>query len=161
MSEQDPREKQFKKFQKNLPEDWRNDMMSRTADEVKKAALKAAMNLVTLELAKEFDEDLQELREALKTAQEVYTQGKKKNLIEIEFLIEVLRSRGEDVPGVEDFIKGARDVGGEESDEEHDAFKTKVGDKLKKELGKGLRKGTSITLETSEGRVTVQGESEE
>lgn len=104
---QDPKDKQYKKFQK-LEEAWRHEMMQRPDEEVDKAIRDSAMNLVTLELAKELDEDLQRLQEELKTAREQYTNGKKTNLLKIEYLVEVLRSRGRDVPGVKDFVKSAK-----------------------------------------------------
>lgn len=104
---EDHKEKQYKKFKK-LDEAWRNDMLGRTEEEVRKVITDAAMNLVTLETAKQFDEDLARLKEELATANEIYKEGKKSNLLKIEFLIEALRSRGCDVPGIEDFVKGAK-----------------------------------------------------
>ena len=101
-------EKQQKKFNK-LSEEWRHEMMSAGDDDVENSIRSAAINLVTLELAKEFDEDLAALKEQLKVANEQYTEGKKINLTKIEFLTEVLRSRGRtDIPGVEDFVRTAK-----------------------------------------------------
>lgn len=112
---QDPKEKQHKKFQK-LDEEWRTSSMSQPDADIDKGIRDAAMNLVTLEMAKEFDEDLIALKEAVKTASEQYTEGKKQNLLKIEFLIEVLRSRGRDVPGVEDFLKSVKKDAGSDPD---------------------------------------------
>jgi hypothetical protein len=103
----DQKESQSKKFKK-LDEEWRNLAMAMDDTSVDGVIRTAAMNLVTLEMAKEFDEDLIALKEQVKVAQEQYTEGRKMNLIKIEFLIEVLRSRGRDVPSIEDFIKSAK-----------------------------------------------------
>lgn len=101
-------EKQLKRFKK-LEEEWRSEMLSRNDLDVETAIRDSAMNLVTLEMAKEFDEDLNRLKEELKTAQESYSEGKKVNLLKIEFLAEVLRGRGRtDIPTINDFIKGSR-----------------------------------------------------
>jgi hypothetical protein len=94
-----------------LPEEWRNQMMAsnRSDVEIDSEIKKAAVSLVNLELAKALDEDLIALREQLQVAQSVYTEGKKENLIRIEFLIDVLRSRGRDVPSVQSYIKSAKE----------------------------------------------------
>lgn len=102
----DPKEKQFKDFKK-LDEEWRNEEMGKQTAEVYKDIVSRAMNIVRLDMAKDFDEDLKRLAEELKTAREPYTEGKKTNNLEIRFLIEVLKSRGEKVPGIEDFMQSA------------------------------------------------------
>jgi hypothetical protein len=99
-------EKQQKKFRK-LPPEWCEAMLGADDFDIDKGIKTAAISLVTLELAKQFDEDLISLQEQLSTAQEQYKEGKKENLLKIEFLIEVLRSRGRDVPDAKTFIKQA------------------------------------------------------
>lgn len=109
MSKNDPKEKQLKRF-KALPEDWRNDVLgTRSNEDVNKLIRDAAINTIVLKLAKESDPDLAALKEQLATATEMYKEGEKQNNLKIEFLVEVLRSRGVDVPSIEDFIKGAKD----------------------------------------------------
>lgn len=101
--------KRDRKFSK-LDETWRNNMMSAKDPDVDVAIKQSAMNLVGLELAKALDEDLLALREQLQVATAVYTDGRKESLTKIEFLIEVLRSRGRDVPSAQDFVKSAREA---------------------------------------------------
>lgn len=128
-------DKQLKKFKK-LEEEWRSEMLSRNDTDVETAIRDSAMNLVTLEMAKEFDEDLNSLREQLKTAQETYTEGKKINLLKIEFLAEVLRSRGRtDIPAIDDFIKGSK----------KQAVLEKVGETLQ-EIGSTLKGGETMSI---------------
>jgi len=100
--------KRDKKFAA-LDESWRAAMMSSQDVSVDAAIKQSACNLVGLELAKALDEDLLALREQLQVATAVYTDGKKENLTKIEFLIEVLRSRGRDVPSAQSFVKSARE----------------------------------------------------
>ncbi len=88
-----------------LEESWRDEKMSRQNEDINSDIVETVMNLVALEAAKALDTDLQSLQEQVKVAREVYTEGKKSNLLKIEFLIEVLRSRGLNVPGVKDFVK--------------------------------------------------------
>jgi hypothetical protein len=110
---QDPEEKarvkREKKFKK-LDEAWRNDMMSRKDPEIDEAIKKSAIALVQLELAKDMDEDLLRLKEELATANAQYTDGKKDNLIRIEFLVQLLKSRGRDVPDIKTLVKSARNL---------------------------------------------------
>ena len=102
----DAKTKQHKRFKK-LDEEWRQDMLERQTPELYKAVTTTAINNVQLELAKQFDEDLNRLKEQVKEAGAVYSEGAKQNKLEIEFLVECLRSRGEDVPSPEDFLKEA------------------------------------------------------
>lgn len=106
VTSEDEKTKQYKRFKK-LDEAWRNDMLGRPAEEVYKVITTTAINDVQLKLAKQFDEDLNRLKEQVKEAGAVYSEGAKQNKLEIEFLIECLRSRGEDVPSPEDFLKEA------------------------------------------------------
>lgn len=106
--EQKAQKKKDRKFAE-LDEAWRASMMSSQDPDIDKAIKQSAMNLVGLELAKSLDEDLIALREQLQVAQAIYTEGKKENLTRIEFLIEVLRSRGRDVPSAQSFVKSARE----------------------------------------------------
>jgi hypothetical protein len=157
MSEQqDPKERQFKKFKKFLDEEWRNDLMGRTDEEVDKEIRTAAMNLVTLEMAKEFDEDLKSLKDQLATANAQYTDGKKTNLVKIEFLIEVLRGRGVDVPSVEDFIRSA--VGGDEAPKTAEDIANAAAKSLSRGLAKAAGLGGSVTVSSGGRSVTVKGE---
>ena len=102
----DNRQKQLKKFSK-LSEEWRSSQLSAQTPEVNKKIMECAINTVQLAIAKELDTDLASLKEQVKTAQEVYTEGTKTNNLKIQFLVDVLRSRGCDVPDPEDFIKKA------------------------------------------------------
>jgi hypothetical protein len=104
--EEDSKKKQYKKFQK-LDEAWRTDMMALDTPSVYKKIQEVAINDVQLTMAKNFDEDLKKLKEQVKVANEPYSQGAKENKIRLEYLLETLRSRGEDVPSVSDFIKEA------------------------------------------------------
>jgi hypothetical protein len=99
-------DKQFKKFQK-LDEDFRTNMMQVTDAEIFSTITKCALNVIALNMAKEADEDLASLQEQLKVAKEQYTTGVKTNNLKIEFCAETLKSRGVDVPSVEDFLRSA------------------------------------------------------
>jgi len=95
----------------DLDEEWRSEMLSADSEHVNKAIVKAAINMIVLDLAKKADTDLAALREQLKTASEQYSAGKKENTLRITFLIELLRSRGEDVPDIDAFLtKASKDV---------------------------------------------------
>lgn len=96
--------KNDKKF-KTLDEEWCNSAQSMNREEIDNAVRTAAMNMVALEAAKELDEDLASLKEQVKVAGEIYTQGRKENLLKIEFLVGVLRGRGIEVPDAKDFAK--------------------------------------------------------
>lgn len=102
------REKADKKFKK-LDQEWRDDMLGRGTPQLYKSVVEYVFNLIGLEMAKEVDEDLHQLKEALKTANEVYTEGKKVNTLRVEFIRQVLEDRGEAVPGLKDFIRAAKD----------------------------------------------------
>jgi hypothetical protein len=104
--EEDSKKKQYKKFQK-LDEAWREEQMSLQTPELYKKITSVAINDVQLMMAKEFDEDLKKLKEQVKVAGEPYSLGHKENVIRIEYLVECLKSRGEDVPSVSDFLKKA------------------------------------------------------
>jgi len=95
------------KFSK-LDEEWRSQMLSSPNENVNSTIVTSAVNLISLELAKKLDDDLLSLKEQLKVANEQYSEGKKVNLLRMEFLIEVLRSRGLNVPDVSDFVKKAK-----------------------------------------------------
>jgi len=96
--------KNDKKF-KTLDEEWCNSAQSMNREEIDNAVRTAAMNMVALEAAKELDEDLASLKEQVKVAGEIYTQGRKENLLKIEFLVGVFRGRGIEVPDAKDFAK--------------------------------------------------------
>ena len=104
--ENDSRQKQLKKFSK-LSEEWRSAKLGAQTPELYKAILKCSMNVVQLEIAKDLDQDLKNLKEQVKTASAQYTDGKKENNLQIAFLVDVLKGRGEDVPDPEDFIRKA------------------------------------------------------
>lgn len=104
--QEDARQKELKAFKK-LSEEWRNQQLGATKEEVFKEITKTAINTVQLNVAKELDEDLKSLQEQLKAAREIYTEGTKTNNLKIKFLVDVLRSRGVDVPSPEDFVKKA------------------------------------------------------
>lgn len=103
---EDSRQKELKAFRK-LPEEWRSQNMGAKTEEVYKEITKVAINNVQLNMAKEMDEDLKALQEQLKNAREVYTEGTKTNALKIKFLVDVLRSRGVDVPDPEVFLRKA------------------------------------------------------
>jgi hypothetical protein len=69
-----------------------------------KDVVRVAMNDIQLELAKQADQDLKQKQEEAKVAGEQYREGHKANKLKLEFLTECLRSRGEDVPSIEDFL---------------------------------------------------------
>jgi hypothetical protein len=162
----DAKEKQFKRFKK-LPEEWRNDMMGRGRDELFKKIADAAIAIVASETAKQFDQDIAKLKEQLATAQEGYKETKNTKSLQIEFLIETLRSQGVDVPSLQDFISGAVRVGddGEIEDAEKTATEShhrvdKIVAEAAKKIAKGLGKGTSMTISVpGQGlSATIEGE---
>ena len=104
---EDSRQKQLKAFRK-LPEEWRSAQLgTKDIQVLYKQITTVAINTVQLNIAKELDEDLKNLKEQVKNAQEVYTEGNKTNALKIKFLVDILRDRGEDVPDPEVFLKKA------------------------------------------------------
>lgn len=104
----DEKEKQHKKFEKNLPEEWRNQMMSAQRDEVEKAIRESAMSFIQNDFSLKYDPDIRELKEKLSYAREPYMNGKKVSMLKVEFLMETLRSQGVDVPSITDYINSVR-----------------------------------------------------
>jgi hypothetical protein len=102
----DPRQKQLKKFEK-LPEEWRQSQLGAKTQEVYETITKVAIATVQLDLAKELDADLASLKEQVKTANEPYSEGRKTNNLKIQFLVDNLKSRGENVPDIECFLSAA------------------------------------------------------
>jgi|WetSurMetagenome_2_1015567.scaffolds.fasta_scaffold22266_5 hypothetical protein len=103
---EEQKQKQLKNFKK-LSEEWRNEKLGAQTPDLYKSILTAAMNIVQLAIAKELDQDLANLKEQVKVAQQGYSDGTKENNLRIQFLVEVLRGRGEDVPDPDDFIRKA------------------------------------------------------
>jgi len=106
ITREDSRAKELKAFKK-LPQEWRSQNMGAKTEEVYREITKVAIGNVQLQLAKEMDEDLKALQEQLKNAREIYTEGSKTNALKIKFLVDVLRSRGVDVPDPEVFLRKA------------------------------------------------------
>ena len=104
--QEDKHQKMLKKFQK-LDESWRQAQLGAKTEEVYKVITQVAIATVSLDLAKELDPDLAALKEQVKVASEPYSEGKKQNSLKIQFCVENLRSRGEDVPDVETFLSAA------------------------------------------------------
>jgi hypothetical protein len=139
--------KQEKKFKK-LDLDWRQEQMSKKSDVIKQLIADTAISLVVLALLKEGDEDIASLRQKLATANKYYTEGKKRKNIEVEFLIECLRSQGIPVEGLDDIVADAKKkarAGG--LDEEV----KKAAQRLKNAAGPG----GSVTVTGPRGSVTV------
>jgi len=103
----DKKEKQYKKFQ-TLDEEWRTNALTKSEPDLNKAIRDVAVQSIVLELAKEADQDLAAAKEAVKTASEQYKEGKKRHSIEIEFLVECLRSRGANIPSIDEFLEGVK-----------------------------------------------------
>lgn len=93
-----------KRFE-TLSEDFRNDFMSRTTEDIYKNGMQFVSNIFAIDAAKELDSDLATLKEQVKSAEEGYKENKKSNQTKIEFLIDVLKSRGVAIASVEDFFK--------------------------------------------------------
>jgi hypothetical protein len=102
----DQRQKELKAYKK-LPEDWRENQLAAKTPELYKEIIKSAMNIVQLSIAKELDQDLKALKEQVSVANAVYSEGTKANNLQIKFLVDILRGRGEDVPDAEDFVRKA------------------------------------------------------
>ena len=105
--EDDSRQKQLKKYAKVLPEEWRENQLSAKTEAIYKEITSVAIATVMLEMAQKIDPDLAKLKEQLKEANKGYTEGKKVNTVKIEFLVDNLKSRGEDVPDAEVFLSAA------------------------------------------------------
>lgn len=101
-------DKQHKRFLK-LPEDWRMGALSKKTEEINAEIRNVAVNDIQLEAAKKMDVDLAQKKEAAKVAGEQYSEGHKMNKIKLEFLIETLRSRGENVVSAEEFLRKVAD----------------------------------------------------
>jgi outer membrane receptor for ferric coprogen and ferric-rhodotorulic acid len=107
ITNEEAKTKQYKRF-KNIDEDWRQEQMGATTEELFSRITKVAMSDFQLGMAQKFDEDLSKLKEQVKVASEPYTEGKKANKIRMEFLIQVLEDRGcPNIPSISDFIKAA------------------------------------------------------
>lgn len=102
-----PKEKINKKFAKILDADWRIAQIAKTKEELFKDISTCAMNIVALKAAKELDTDLSSLKEQVKTATEMYSEGDKVNSTKIHFMTEILVERGVSVPGIGDFLRNA------------------------------------------------------
>lgn len=100
----DVRQKKLKKFQKNLPEDWRVEVLSKSADEKKDMIKKIAIDNVQLCVAREMDLDLAQKKEAAKIAGEPYAIGIKTNRLKQEFLVDCLQSDGVEVTDPKVFL---------------------------------------------------------
>lgn len=149
----DTKQKQYKRFQQ-LDEDWRNDMLSRSDDDIQQTIVKAALANVGLDLAKALDQDLARIKEELATANEMYREGKKTNNIRVEFLAEVLRGRGRDIPGPEDFVKGAQKKVSDSKEGLAEAL-----NEAKDILAEGLPEGSTLTIRNPDGSgsATIEG----
>lgn len=92
---------------KDLDKEWCDGQASKDTEGIYKDICTIAMNDVQLRLAKALDQDLINLKEKVKYATEVYSEGAKANRLKIEFNIQVLDARGVAVPSVNDFLKKA------------------------------------------------------
>jgi hypothetical protein len=92
-----------------LSDDFKSEMLSASEEAVRKTISIVAMNMIALEIAKANDTDLISLKEQVKAAGEVYSAGKKEGKTKIEFLREVLESRGIAVPSLKDFLNEAEE----------------------------------------------------
>ena len=113
----DSKAKQLKKFAK-LSDDWRDDQLSKQTPDIFKAISATAIANVQLDIAKDLDEDLARLQEDLKTAREPYTLGRKENNLKIQFLVQVLSDRGENVDGLHGLLKQAAEAAKAEAEKE-------------------------------------------
>lgn len=149
--------KQSKKWKK-IDEEWRSSRLSEKNDQkLFEEICNEAMQMIAMELAKQFDEHLNSLKEELSTANKTYTDAKKLHLTKMEFLMEALRGRGcTNVPSLEDFLKGAATPAAERKTQAE--FKTQVKANLIDGFGKTLNQGESITISTPDGKsVTITG----
>lgn len=162
---------QFKRFKK-LPEEFRNELQGKNADEIKKDMLTWTINNIVLALAKAADPDLARLQEELSTAKAVYTEGTKTNNLRIEFGVEVLRSQGVDIPDVSAFCAALKDEVDEDASAEeliatHEqaaaeshASVNQLVEKFTDGVAKRIGKGNSVTISVPRmGKsVTIEGE---
>jgi hypothetical protein len=109
MVDQDTKSKQLKKFAK-LDEEWRSDQLGKQTPDIFKTISSTAIANVQLDIAKDLDEDLARLQEELKTAREPYSLGRKGNNLKIQFLVQVLSDRGENVDGLPGLLKQAAEA---------------------------------------------------
>jgi len=105
--QEDSRQKQLKKWQEKLPEEWRQNQLGADTAGIYKEITNVAMATVALEMAQKMDPDLAALKEQVKVANEPYQTGKKTNTMKIEFAVDVLKGRGEDVPSMDVFLSSA------------------------------------------------------
>ena len=103
--QEDIRQKKLKKFQKDLPEDWRVEVLGKSAEQKKDMLKQVAINNVQLRVAQEMDQDLAIKKEAAKDANEMYAQGFKSNKLKLEFIVDCLTSDGVEIPDPMDFIR--------------------------------------------------------
>lgn len=118
-TELDSKAKQFKKFSK-LDENWRQEQLSKQNPDVYKEITSTAIATVQLDLAKDLDEDLERLSEEIKTAREPYSLGRKSNNLKIQYLVQVLADRGENVDGLPGLLKQAAKRAAKEAAEKNE-----------------------------------------
>lgn len=105
----DVRQKKLKKFQKNLSEEWRVEVLSKSADQKKDMLKQVAINNVQLRVAQEMDPDLAQKKEAAKEANAMYAEGFKSNKLKLEFIVDCLQSDGIDIPDPRVFMRAVAD----------------------------------------------------
>lgn len=79
-----------------VPQDFRDAMMSADDKTVNDRIAEIAKNDAALQEAKDKDEDLKSIRSQLKVAGAVYSEGKKANKQKIMYLRKILEGRGKD-----------------------------------------------------------------
>jgi hypothetical protein len=114
--ELDSKAKQLKKFSK-LDEEWRNEQLGKQTPDVYKEITSTAIATVQLDLAKDLDVDLERLSEEIKVAREPYALGRKTNNLKVQYLVQVLADRGENVDGLPGLLKQAAKKAAKEANE--------------------------------------------
>lgn len=78
----------------DLDEDFKDDIASKSEEEIRKKISTVALNQVALLEARDLDEDLQQKKEAASVAGAVYREGTTMNKLRIEFCKQVLSDKG-------------------------------------------------------------------
>ena len=110
MTEETYKAKQLKRFEK-LDTDWKTNQEQNSEEKLRQAYNGVCMEVFKNKLAKKVDPQLKELREQIKTAAAGYNEVIKVGEIRAEYIIQVLQSRGVDVPGLDEILEFAENGG--------------------------------------------------
>lgn len=87
-------EKLQKKFETDLPEDWRDNVAAMSVERLNAALAEVAENEDLNQKAKEDDQDLASAKETYQTAAAGYKEATQANKLRTKYILRVLRDKG-------------------------------------------------------------------